>query len=417
MINFLEIKNYESHKATRLDFSPGVNVITGLSDKGKSTILRALRWVAENRPGGFGFKPWSARKGARTEVLIGLDSGQQLQRLRGGTENLYFLDDEKLEGFGQEVPGKIKEVLNLSEGALQRQLDPVYLLADSPGEVARVFNKVTNLKEIDVLLSNLTSLYNSTGREAKLVESDLVGLNEQLVEFDDLPQIEKLIKGIEIADGWLSEKEEKISVVELIIESISRADSELVELEDFLCIEKEFSVLVTQLERYRLSSDKIDNLADLIADIESINEELASIIDVSAVDERLTNDLLIKIETIGALETKISRLVSEIDNFHKFENELVELEDFLCIEKEFDVLVTQLAQFDLLSNKIENLTGLISGVEVVDKESIAMDSNIMGREVEYKEKIEGARDLVCPVVQEFGECIYGYQKMKRVRKS
>ena len=52
MITKIEIKNFQSHKNTVLEFDKGVNVICGESDNGKSAVIRAIRWVVENYPQG-----------------------------------------------------------------------------------------------------------------------------------------------------------------------------------------------------------------------------------------------------------------------------------------------------------------------------------------------------------------------------
>lgn len=50
MFKKLALKNYKTHKDTVLEFSPGVNVITGDTGQGKTNILLSLAWVKDNRP-------------------------------------------------------------------------------------------------------------------------------------------------------------------------------------------------------------------------------------------------------------------------------------------------------------------------------------------------------------------------------
>ena len=52
MISKIKIKNFRSHKNTEIELSSGVNIICGDNDLGKSTILRALNWVNNNKPSG-----------------------------------------------------------------------------------------------------------------------------------------------------------------------------------------------------------------------------------------------------------------------------------------------------------------------------------------------------------------------------
>ena len=55
MIKQINIKNFQSHKSTQLKLDPGVNVIVGSSDSGKTAIIRAYLWVVDNRPLGNAF--------------------------------------------------------------------------------------------------------------------------------------------------------------------------------------------------------------------------------------------------------------------------------------------------------------------------------------------------------------------------
>jgi exonuclease SbcC len=54
-IKKLSLRNFQSHRETDLEFSPGLNIIVGPSDQGKSAIIRALRWLFYNEPRGTGF--------------------------------------------------------------------------------------------------------------------------------------------------------------------------------------------------------------------------------------------------------------------------------------------------------------------------------------------------------------------------
>jgi exonuclease SbcC len=47
-IQKLKIKNFQSHHDTEIEFGPGINVITGTSDAGKTSILRAIMFVLYN---------------------------------------------------------------------------------------------------------------------------------------------------------------------------------------------------------------------------------------------------------------------------------------------------------------------------------------------------------------------------------
>jgi len=49
MIKSVSIQNFESHEDTTIHFGEGMNLIVGLSNSGKSAIIRALACVVNNR--------------------------------------------------------------------------------------------------------------------------------------------------------------------------------------------------------------------------------------------------------------------------------------------------------------------------------------------------------------------------------
>ena len=85
MIKSIDIENFQSHKKTRIDFDPGVNVIIGRSDSGKTSILRALNWVINNKPSGEAFIR-HGNKEARASII--LDDKHMITMIRKGKKKL-----------------------------------------------------------------------------------------------------------------------------------------------------------------------------------------------------------------------------------------------------------------------------------------------------------------------------------------
>ena len=56
MIQSIRLQNFQSHKDSYLRFSNGINIISGQSNNGKTSLLRGLNWVITNRPQGIAFK-------------------------------------------------------------------------------------------------------------------------------------------------------------------------------------------------------------------------------------------------------------------------------------------------------------------------------------------------------------------------
>ena len=196
MIDLLRIKNFQSHQATELELCPGVNVIVGPSDNGKSSVLRALHWVVQNKPDGVGFvSHWNLTpKGyVKDETRVTVVSGDHaVTRIRHKDTNAYIVDGKTLEAFGKDVPEEVPAALHIDDVNIQRQLDPHFLLSDSAGEVARIFNRTIRLDDIDKLLSLVESKKRSTRGVLEQTEREIErdrGEVESLSWVDDVQEL------------------------------------------------------------------------------------------------------------------------------------------------------------------------------------------------------------------------------------
>ena len=144
MIRKVAIQNFQIHKQTELEFKEGMNVIAGSSDNGKSSIIRAIRWVLMNRPTGFAFHTHGAKDDTAVAMVFGdyeCVTRQKGEKNSGG----YHHRGKTYAALRTDVPPEIERVLNLSEINIQSQHDPYFLLQDSPGEVAKKLNVVAGL--------------------------------------------------------------------------------------------------------------------------------------------------------------------------------------------------------------------------------------------------------------------------------
>ena len=110
MIDLLVLHGFQAHEKLVLRLDPRVTCLVGPSDRGKSSVLRALKWLATNRPSGSEFLRWGS-KSVRVKVKA---DGKTVEREKGQA-NLYRLGSDEFKAFGQDVPEQIASLLNLGE--------------------------------------------------------------------------------------------------------------------------------------------------------------------------------------------------------------------------------------------------------------------------------------------------------------
>lgn len=154
MIDSIKIKNYQGHGSLSLDFTSGINTLVGDSDAGKSTVLRAIKWVAQNRPSGD-----ENTKHGETDCRVMLTSqGHKATRVRTSTKNGYTLDGAEYLAIGQAVPPEVTQALQLADVNFQAQSDGWFWFSLSAGERSRELNKVVDLDSIDTALTKLAGI-------------------------------------------------------------------------------------------------------------------------------------------------------------------------------------------------------------------------------------------------------------------
>jgi exonuclease SbcC len=198
MITKIEIKNFQSHKNTVLDFDKGVNVICGESDNGKSAVIRAIRWVVENYPQGTDKinSNWNDDFKEPLSVKLYTEKGY-VERIRDKKRNGYNIckngePEIVLDAIGKGVPKEILDFLNVSDVNFQFQLDAPYLLSKTPGEASKYLNEIVHLDSIDKIMSIADSDKLQLSSEQRIIESDIKDLEskvESTAWVDDAQQL------------------------------------------------------------------------------------------------------------------------------------------------------------------------------------------------------------------------------------
>lgn len=196
MLQRIEIRNFQSHKATNIDLSDKVNVIQGNSDCGKSAIMRALYWLIFNPAGDYFISDWARPPGGKTikapcEVTINID-GHVITRRRDKDFNGYILDDQVFEATRNSVPPQVAAVLGLGEVNVQRQLDSPFLLSMSAGDVSRYINSLVDLSRIDTWMTSVKSKSQSLSKDVERYTDAVAARQAEVDSYDWLPGLESL---------------------------------------------------------------------------------------------------------------------------------------------------------------------------------------------------------------------------------
>lgn len=204
-----------AHRASEIELSPGVTVISGPNNIGKSAIVEAIRHLVANPA------PKNVIRHGANQALVRLelDSGEIISWQRRETSASYLIQrtdpekpgaadpPEEYHKFGREVPEDVRALLRLEpvktdtddlDIHIGNQRQPIFLL-DRPGSHAAGFFAAST--EADYLLKMQQALkrrIDSAKNTRKALDAELAAIAEQLKELEPL---DDLADRIELAES------------------------------------------------------------------------------------------------------------------------------------------------------------------------------------------------------------------------
>jgi len=240
MISKLILENYEGHQDSHFEFVPGINALTGDSDNGKSSIIRAIEWVRTNKPLGDahisdwimktskkspgGLKPTRTIMAEKQCAVTIEKDGHEIQRCRSTKFNGYYIDhafNSPLEAMGSELPTDVINFFNVDEVNVQRQRSVAFLIDSPPPEAARFLNRLVKLTDIDDYTSIAESKRRATNKELAEKRELVADLESQLNTYLWVDKLRPIVLQLESFKASIDTTNHKIDD---LMGSLSRYD-------------------------------------------------------------------------------------------------------------------------------------------------------------------------------------------------
>ena len=307
MLKSLTIDNFQAHEHTVLDFDPGVNVLVGTSDSGKTACLRGLFWVRNNRPLGKGF----IRHGAQSvEVAIkvsGPTGDREVKRHRDNKEDYYEVGGERHTALRGDVPQVVTDTLGLADICIQRQMDLHFLIFDSPGHVAAALNAVTHLEDADAASATLRRQGVSLAGEVKDLQTAAETLKGRLAPYDILDGLLVAVDGLQDLATRLDAAGERAA---RLLDKIDR----LVEADDALARTPVTPALDTVFAMVEATATKVESAQQLYGRLNRLWHNLKDVDAqrASQVELKVEQETLLLVESLAEegyqLRTRVTKL-------------------------------------------------------------------------------------------------------------
>lgn len=299
MLEFLRIRHWQSHTDTILEFHPGINVIVGENNSGKTSIARAL-WTAVFNPMGY-LKKFKRLGSSRWPIIDMVWKGHEITRSKEG----YALDGRQYKAVRDTVPKAIQEVLNLTDLNFKTIREDLFFISMPQGARARLLNRVTGVDMQEVFVSYCNKQIADAREQIKTKEhlrasykSEISVLTpvlelepsiEQIgVLLDDIVATETKFNAIAESYNRMSELEDIIEVKDRVSEFrgvyedteevwVERSELEK-DIEEWSLVLLELQQLENILSRRKIVSD-FDTLVNKAKDFLKLAEDLGEEVD------------------------------------------------------------------------------------------------------------------------------------------
>lgn len=255
MLKSIHLRNIKSHKDSFLNLSPGLNIICGDTDSGKSTVSRAFNWLISNQRG-YSPRPWKRLKPkGESAVIVETSEGDVIERIKHTGINGYKLNGEVFKALGSDVPREIKDALRLKDINLQSQKNAYYLLNETGGAVAKEFNKIANLSNMDKAISSIQSRKVEKKQDIDTCKNSIKKNQQKLTDLEFVPIADSELIKLETRELELKTLKKNLELTESLKDRVVEAQSKV----ELLAPVKLFSDLKKLLGR-GINWVKFDNL-------------------------------------------------------------------------------------------------------------------------------------------------------------
>jgi exonuclease SbcC len=381
MIKKISIKNYQSHRDSVLELHENVNVIIGNSDSGKSAIIRAIKWVRDNRPSGEDFRStW----GGKTDVEVITDDATIVRSK--DKDNEYILNGTSFKAFGTDVPKEISDALNLDGSNIAFQLDSPFLLSETPGNTASFFNKVANIDKIDTGTQKVNSAIRELTADIKYKEAQDVKLTEDLKTYEHIDIFQYDVEQLEEMDRQSQKLDASFRKLYQWQATYYENKSKIEHFQKTLELEKPLNIVLNLIEE-RAKKDieevKLDRLVNHIQRIQVEIDEQKELLK----SEKLVTELLQLYSDKKMAEDRRGKLSVVVSSLKGIQDSLNTQMPLIGLKTLVDDLLELISQRDKAEESKLVLFRTVSSLRTIQTRITNGNVWIKNKESEYNEAI------------------------------
>lgn len=423
-IKEVEIKNFQSHKHTVLNFCNGLNVINGESGKGKSAILRAIAWCVYGEPRGNNFIRTGTKKCSVKLTFSDNSSIERSRTLKGSSK--YIVTDvngnsQEYSGFGNNIPIDVinqhqMPVVHLGKDFTAKlnyssQIEPPFLIGQTNSIKAEAIGRLIGTNIYDDAVKECKSKILNIKKEISIREQNLNMSKDNLSKYDNLDKLKLYIDFIKACKSVIDKKasdNNKLTNLDnnrnALLSNYDNTKKLIKHYNDILnksSLNEQINILLQKTNELYIKFDKVTQLNNKLLSLkaqkeETINKIKSLTIDITDDDLNKQLNLINSTKAMVDCYNKISSLTIKQNNIINRLNNLQLSKDTDDIMQNVYNKLTSLKEIhDLYIRKItlnnqeesynNNLKSFEENIKSIEKENISLKKKLIDSGIE-KEK-------------------------------
>ncbi len=394
MIKSISLNNFESHKKSKLEFCEGVNVISGTSGHGKSSIVKAFDWTFNNKPSGSPFIS-SFAKGKELTISNVETTDGVIRREKNKSNNQYIINNDHknpLKALRSDVPDRVQEISKIKPVNIQKQIDQFFLLDKSPGKVAKAFNEVAGLEAMDKALVIANSEVKEIETKTRIKTSDIKATQEKINNLLWVKTADKRLSKIEEIENGIEKATDKHSEIDNVIYDLQSINKQILENEFVDKAEFDLANIYSCMFKIDKVNSNILGLDSILSDIRKNKQTFKTNPDIEEPESVLIFDL-IPLTKLN-YDTEINSLSKTLLKADKNALRLEGYKDTDIVQKSLKQAIIRAKKEKKTNDLILNINKILSPMKTIKKQILPIKKEIKKLEREesaFKEEIQ-----VCP---------------------
>ena len=337
-IEKIRVQNFQVHKDSVFELSDGVNVIAGPSRSGKSSLIRALKWLLFNRASG-DFHSDFVSEEEETSVRIWLSNGISIERFKNKQHNGYRLwknpevkEPVEFRAIRRDVPKEISAILKVDEVNFQEQIrKPYFIIEDTPGQITRRFNKLSGLEAMDEASTMANQAVLKIRREIEALNDSIDEVKAEIEETSWVEEVQNIYEECCEIKSLIDSIDPVILSIQQTLSVLSSLDKEIESCKAF--VEIDFRDIDNLIQTISNIDERLAKGRKYLTAIETVGSRIREAKRLIRLKEETTETVAL-FDKIKYIDSSIEAINKRMKAYNSLKEEMVKLNRIINENKE-----------------------------------------------------------------------------------